>query len=240
MSKPEGFRNMGATCWLNSLSQAILSLDCLSKYYNTLKPESILKNRYIPIKFFMGQQSASEGLVFLLAHKKLEEEIERFFKMRIRTQITCQDCKYCREISDYRIHATIFNEDALKNEGIVSALRSQKENLKDYKCEKCKSNKIEKCESLRKAPKVITIIFNRYKIRNLLDYPDDFKMSKHDYKLKSQVIHMGSLNGGHYVAQGMRKSRIYCFDDSSFNEISKFTKNGNVYMVFYECSCPNH
>jgi ubiquitin C-terminal hydrolase len=94
-------------------------------------------------------------------------------------------------------------------------------------------------------PEIIVVAFNIYQERRQPDAPPVFEMpsSKKGVSLQYQIVaaidHTGSLSGGHYTAQGLRRSPQGSVQACRFNDAStsvcanNITPTQNTYLVFY-------
>lgn len=238
-----GFYNNGALCWMNSLLQALLSCEI---FYKTVKDETEITTHTLELLHKMinsnsreqysslildalgkdlkntqpknyeiicsgAQQSASEGFVLLLDCIK-SLEVKKLFYSRFNNDM----------VSPFH---TIFDIKRLADVGLIDYLK--------YDIIETEGKKI--VRSLTHAPHILVLIFNKYNKKILIEMPKEFNLSSSlCYKLKSDILHSGNLNGGHYVARGYRNGKYYMFNDNSVQEIESMKPTVNTYMMFYE------
>lgn len=256
MDPPIPLINYGAVCWFNSLIQAMMSFNNVINItkdikefnelfnYHTLNKQPTVRyiiNRFIPDKIKYGQQSSSEGFVYLLENILEKEEgqdknpIEALFTSRFRSSILCENCNKRIDVNMNHTYIPLFNIDDIRK-SFVDAIRYHREKI-EYNCEGCgKNSHITKLDQIRFCPLILVLSFNRYHHRELINYPIEFTIdNKIIYKLKAQIIHRGSLHGGHYYAEVKRGENYYICNDSSIVKIPNFNKyNYDAYMLFYE------
>lgn len=249
MDPPIPLINYGSVCWFNSLIQSILSFKMVIditgniKEFNELHRYNTVKyiiDKYIPDKIKYGQQSSSEGFVYLIENilpkeqNQIKNPIEALFVSRFKSSILCENCKKQIDITQYNSYIPLFDIEDIKK-SFVDAVRYHREKI-DYECENCKKRThITKLDQIRCCPLILVISFNRYFDRQFIDYPIEFMIENIKYELKAQIIHRGSLHGGHYYAEVRRGENHYICNDSSIIKIPKFNKyNYDSYMLFYE------
>lgn len=183
------------------------------------------------------QESASEFYTFIM--ELLPLTIHSLFRIRHRIITKC-DCESSSQ-DDYSFTIEMFDYNRTFMENLYGSTEIMEDNI----CKKCNKKK-ERIYSLRHAPNILTIIFNKYSSENknkLIEYPSEFRISSLHYKLVAQIIHKGSLNGGHYYAEclrsnnGVEKKNIlfpYNLNDTSVSKLTSLSQNNNAYMIFYE------
>lgn len=101
-------------------------------------------------------------------------------------------------------------------------------------------------------PKILIIRLKRFinnkKINNPIDIPINLNIEKYihmysdkknncNYKLSSAIIHMGSLNGGHYISVGYKNNMWLEFNDANVYKLNSNSLNNhlsNSYILFYQ------
>ena len=160
-------------------------------------------------------------------------------------EICCDLCK--NTIENYNPFMIL--ELEFNNNNLVECINNHisVENLDDYKCEKCNSNKVKKKLSLLKLPKVLLITLKKYnknkKISNNFILEEFFELEdlmkrKSKYKLKSVIIHEGTMSFGHYYTytRNITTDKWYKFNDKIVEEIDNFDniEKNNIYSIMYE------
>lgn len=268
-----GLNNTGAICHFNSLLQMLMSSKELADIVKTMKPttctakaiktffekyhqgcpESVgllqalmkdLAEKKPSIRFGNSQESATEGLVFLLEMiegDRVREMFEHVYVMSIR----CMECK--QVVSQTRDKAVQFNTfvfDALKKypdtpEEYSQHIHCNITELNDYRCEKCgtKNAKAIRIHQLARIGRLFVVVHNKYTKVKQRYFPEKFELPGVDgkplkYKQLAQVEHSGGLHGGHYWAKVLRKEGTMRANDSHVSP-DKFGPDSNVYMVLY-------
>jgi ubiquitin C-terminal hydrolase len=272
-----GLTNVGVNCWWNSLLQALMSckyvvrhvidttqindfhkmfrdylvralagspdpgmsvalLDCLAKNYPQARALA------------SGQQSASEGFVFIVDCLKLDW----YFQMRHMLTISCSSCGATTEKYDAGIHYEMFDDSAqLDLSGELSnCIMSEEFVAPGHMCSRCKRQTTTHRRELKLLPEYLTVIFNKYAQKNDRCHPQTLTFMGKDmrplhYRCVAQAEHSGTLGGGHYWALASRKdtssrdlahahSRLmYSANDSSISKCD-MVSTANTYIVFYE------
>ena len=101
-------------------------------------------------------------------------------------------------------------------------------------------------------PKVLIIRLKRFtnskKINNPIDIPLNLNIKKYihmfsdkndkcNYTLSSAVIHMGTLNGGHYISVGYKNNMWLEFNDTNISKLNNSSLNhllSQSYILFYQ------
>jgi ubiquitin C-terminal hydrolase len=116
----------------------------------------------------------------------------------------------------------------------------------DFKCPRCNQKQsMFQTTRLKLIPEILVVLSKKYDIQGLrktdtvTDFPAELKFSGMDksvsikYKAVSQIEHMGTMGGGHYNCNAMRKDgKWYTLDDTSVRE-GAFKPTSNTYLVFY-------
>ena len=96
-------------------------------------------------------------------------------------------------------------------------------------------------------PRYLIIHLKRFKdihrkIKDLVRYEEELDMKKfvqknnegdNRYRMYAKIKHMGSINGGHYVASARQDEYWYCFNDSHVRQ-EPFSTSHDTYLLFYE------
>ena len=129
----------------------------------------------------------------------------------------------------------------------------------DYNCKNCNNTKATKKLSLWHTPPRLIISLKRFQQMNarffaknnnlitfplenfnLMEYIHPFNKTNEVYDLYGIVQHLGSYNGGHYIAftKNMLNNNWYRYDDDKVikinnDDIEKYIMTPNTYMLFY-------
>jgi ubiquitin C-terminal hydrolase len=211
-----GLPNVGNTCFINSLYQALY----YSVHYN--KIEALLKYKSDVHKLLelttlnLGSQECSFD-AFIQTTDVLN--VGEYFNIHFLTIIQCCNCKNSIKqeiIEKFHIPVDSFNE-----------LFSYKEKINDYICDVCKGTEHIKLTRLKKVSNILSFYVYKYKG---LSTPKNILVDGNNYSLTGYVIHYGSPDGGHYISCGLRNNTWYTFNDSS---IIEGECNDKKYILFY-------
>lgn len=230
--------NIGNTCFMNAGLQLLFSCKEFREYINNNNGtlinliKDIMNSINNPTNFkrefssnhpmFKGsnQHDSHEFLVYLL-DDLIEEVSTDIFKLVYKQTYT--DTVY---LNDNIIQLPIVADTLLKN---IYNFFSQ-ENIEG----KTKILKLNKC------PKCLVISFKRFgndgrKISRDIYSPEKFNLHKYTYKLRSFVLHMGTANGGHYVAYFRNKHDWFLCNDASITKCNNIqTQLPKAYILLYE------
>ena len=141
-----------------------------------------------------------------------------------------------------------------KNLSVVDMIKQiykEDVNSGDWECEKCKQKtEYKKQTKLWKLPSVLFIVINRFtetfrKNTESININDELHFNKgtilyntnleKKYKLSSIALHIGNLDGGHYMAICNNNTDNYLlYNDMDVKEINNFKNNNNsAYMIVY-------
>ena len=195
-------------------------------------------------EFATGQQSASEGFILLLDCLDIKN-INTIFthKYEERVVVRSNPDQVESKVIGYNNQFMVFDEEELKRSGLVDYLKYHEHPLDEYKSERKNADPNEKYNRsyiLRFLPRVIVILLNRYHKRDrTISLPTEFDVSSCQfdgfmvYKKIAEIDHMGSLDGGHYIAKVHRNNKEYLCNDTEITE-NKLSTSPNTYMTFYE------
>lgn len=232
---------------LNDLENYLLEL-ILYKWFSN-------KNIFDPIKIhkelsksndifnplYCQQNDASESLIFIIdmLDKKFQDVLMNKFKSILK-------CKECKEIRSQIDECNIWSIELTShiNESIKSFLKNELLEDEVY-CEKCqKKTKTEKKYEINTLSKNLIIHFKRFKDINNKFVKDNSKINinnvitigKENYELRGFIVHIGSVNNGHYIFLGKNLTNKWIkYNDSSCNvidNINDYIQNG--YVFYYE------
>ena len=195
-------------------------------------------------EFATGQQSASEGFTLLLDCLDVKN-INTIFTHKYEERVVSQSdpSRVESKVIGYNNQFMVFDETELKRSGLVEYLKYHEHPLDEYKSERKDADPDEKYNRsyiLRFLPKVIVILLNRYFKRDrTIILPAEFEVPSCQfngfmiYKKIAEIDHMGSLNGGHYIAKILRKDKAYLCNDTEIMDY-RLSTSPNTYMTFYE------
>lgn len=249
--------NTGSICYFNSLLQALgtctsihsitfkdlSELEINMKIYmdmisnnnvdNIISSKILSSLHNIKPNFGNGQESASEAFILLIDAIN-NDQLTSLFLNRFRCFTKCNSCNNISdEKKDHSIIINLFHIDNLTPENILKYTND----IPDYKCERCKNVGAIRYYRLTMLSEIIVVCFNVYFTKKKYNFPDILtfpgKEKNLNYKLISQIEHIGSLNGGHYWSRVLRKNnKCYICNDHSISE-SVLTPTNNTYIVMY-------
>ncbi|MDE2097757.1 MAG: hypothetical protein KGL39_10950 [Patescibacteria group bacterium] len=211
------------------------------------------------MKFGRSQESASEGLVYLLdmveppdAKEGETHPLTSVFAHRYRCNTACQECKRVRssDLVDYAVQFNMFRNDGViakvdSPEKFAAVIRLYSTETEDYYCATCKK-KVTAMRGFKLVmiPEIAVCLFNIYEgtradkyIAKHMEIPSTVGPNKAmRYGLVATVEHTGSLAGGHYTARGLRcDGNFYVLDDTRVarTEPPESYGNKNTYLAFY-------
>ncbi len=194
-----------------------------------------------------------------------ESPITRLFQHRCVCTVYCGGCRQIvsRE-NDYGVIVNTFYLRDMKNRprsvaDFSDALVAHNSVLTDYVCDQCsaKAGPQERGADgrpsapiisfrryrLSMVPEIIACLFEIYGARTQYFIPAKLEIPRigggvHVYSQVAQILHTGTLNGGHYIAYALRNPKIYVFDDAATpREAREFAQSPNTYIVLYHYYC---
>jgi uncharacterized UBP type Zn finger protein len=213
-------------------------------YYNLNVEDETLLN---PIKFYelvhsklkfnKNQQDINEFIHLFFDY--IEKEIKKYTKKDFNINqyidynttsiIHCHNCNNSIPKDEKNIIFTIFIKeypDTLQE--LINT--SFKDNIPDYKCNKCNQKKSIKYNKYGKFNDYLLLYLCTYNQKNKIKQPNNFKINdniiinKVSFKPISIINHFGSLRGGHYINHSLNYKRNWArINDSniSYNNINK-------------------
>jgi len=211
-----GIPNVGNTCFINSLYQAL--------YYSAskLNIEELLNYRKNVASLLdlttldLGSQECSfDAFVQITDNLKIDE----YFNISnlVKTQCTkCNNIVKKKVVEKFCIPTNSLN-DLFKNTEILT----------DYICDKCQHTEHIKLSQLCNVSNVLCFYMYKFKgnkIQNHIIIDED------KYSLTGYVIHYGNPSGGHYIACGLRDNNWYTFNDMT---VTPGETEDRKYILFY-------
>jgi ubiquitin C-terminal hydrolase len=182
--------------------------------------------------------------------ESLESPVTQLFLHRYRCDVFCKNCvKIVASKVDTAVNFNLFHFDYLKevpttDASFSEALRHYASEVSDYDCALCdKRSTIIRTYTLDMVPEVLFCMFNLYeryggqRIARHMPQRIWLPSSKSGWWLNyvpvGQVEHTGTLDGGHYVARGLRKSgQVHLFNDGSYSPMA-FAPSPDTYIQVF-------
>lgn len=197
-----------------------------------------------------------------------ESPITRLFQHRCVCTVYCGGCRQIvsRE-NDYGVVVNTFYLRDMKKrpqsvEDFSEALVAHNSVLTDYVCDKCSAKAGQQERSaeshsaaplisfrryrLSMVPEIIACLFEIYGVhggRTQYFIPAKLEIPRvgggfHVYSQVAQILHSGTLSGGHYITHALRNPRIYLFNDAAPpRETNTFVQSPNTYIALYHYYC---
>ena len=223
----------------------------------TIGPSLLLRSyRQMNSNYSMGtQEDAQECLTYFLdnfdmATKSEGLNITQLFDYNMISNLQCPICLSQSETrsNDKVILLPIKNYNSFEEafEHFMSVERLSDDNL--WYCEHCKKKVAANTKLIIKgSPKYMFIALKRFeneyirvlnkiktsKITNAINMPNIITINDTKYNIKGCIMHMGGLNGGHYIYFHKFQSSWTKFNDdsiSSTNEEDDIKKYGYIYL----------
>jgi len=228
-----GLANIGNTCFLNSIIQALLGCSSFVKAVinNPVFREFLSKqDGYILYRYFRvepGQQDAHEYLLKILDQLKL-----KLFNIKYKVTIHCRQCNYVLE----KINPM---ENMIYYEGegdLTEYIKMHKTYSPGYKCEKCSSvnstngTNIVQIYQLMKISEVIIICFKKYMFSSSLSLIDLLGQS-------NPISRSDSINRSNSIKKNYDFPRILRFNgingELCYELVSQIEHYGNNFSGHY-------
>lgn len=175
------------------------------------------------------------------------------FSGKLKSTLKCRDCGNIRETIDPMLDLSLeIQENKIPINDLHSCLKkfTKLEELDVlYNCVNCRrKTKVTKQLKLDKLPPILTIQLKRFehfngvsnKIESHVSIPLILNMDGYttsigkNYELFGIVVHIGSVNTGHYIAYIKKGNFWFKFDDSTVTRVSQEDALGvKAYLLFY-------
>lgn len=224
----------------SKFNYALKYLYKLNKQYNLLILKELQQKVANTNVSFSGQQCAMECINQILDNLDMNSKIQELFEIKYISLIYCSDCNnVIRSIKPQR-------ENVIRIEKEFQV--SVQKNIAIIDCENCGSkNKKYRLDVLTKTSDIIIVQTKRFdnemrKLNHRIKYPQTFKVKQLEgkekvkkYEAVAQIIHVGSVGGGHYYGNFKRNEEWYNINDSnvssgSFNDKENF----ETYIMIYQ------
>jgi ubiquitin C-terminal hydrolase len=232
--------------------------DYYSSNGNILSPENIKKIVEKRQKIFIGsnQHDSAEFIIFFLdiIETAIGKAFDSIYSIKNNISIKCKkiDCLYVSEHTEKNHYLLLDIKSEFKTLDDCYRFSKSSEKLTNYNCSKCKSlDKLtdntqivaSKRTNIIEWPNNLIIWLKRFnqdgntltKNNQSIDIPLSWR---HNMILYGAVIHLGSLNGGHYIYIGMNNNKWFIYNDSSVTEILDESKLhnyiNNAYLLYYK------
>uniref|UniRef100_A0A5F8AF10 ubiquitinyl hydrolase 1 n=1 Tax=Macaca mulatta TaxID=9544 RepID=A0A5F8AF10_MACMU len=250
-----GLRNLGNTCYMNSILQCLCNAPHLADYFNrNCYQDDINRSNLLGHK---GEVAEEFGIIMKALWTGQYRYISpKDFKITI-GKINDQFAGYSQQDSQELL---LFLMDGLHEDLNKDCLRlfSKEEKLTDnnrFYCSHCRARRdsLKKIE-IWKLPPVLLVHLKRFsydgrwkqKLQTSVDFPlENLDLSQYvigpknnlkKYNLFSVSNHYGGLDGGHYTAycKNAARQRWFKFDDHEVSDISvSSVKSSAAYILFY-------
>lgn len=232
--------------------------DYHSSNENILSPENIKKLVEKRQKIFIGssQHDSAEFIIFFLdiIETAIGKNFSSIYSIKSNISIKCKkiDCLYVSEHKEDNNYLLLDIKPEYKTLDDCYRFFKSSEKLTNYNCSKCKTldkltNNTQMVASKRtniiEWPNNLIIWLKRFnqngnsltKNNQSIDIPLTWR---HNMVLQGAVIHLGNLNGGHYIYIGMNNNKWYIYNDSSVSEIVDTLQIHNyingAYLLYYK------
>jgi hypothetical protein len=230
--KAFGLQNNGVLCYLNSLTQSLISLpkfvNEIAKYNSPISGEiqSIInqtKSDTVGIMQLLTptiqggrQEDVQECFQVILSlfggNTVRSNTVEECFHIRYETTIKCA-CGYGRKLDNeppevwvdfpYYVHTV---------KEFESIIRYSESPLPGYKCDKCgRVGSSKSSRTLKRLSEIIVVVFkNKYIEKNVQYFPHMMNFNSINgvlsYRVVAKIDHSGTQGGGHYTATVLRQA----------------------------------
>jgi ubiquitin C-terminal hydrolase len=240
VSNSFGLSNPDARCYYNSAIQALLACPVLYEFSKKLNIHngneqniSQLLTDITTKSFGHGQSSAHEAIQMIIEKYNLYD----IFKIKYKIIGKCKDCKhnkYTKELSNTYAYLPRLPKEITYEEGLQLHAQSGH----DCICAECK--KITETIEFFKLIESSDIIMVQYPtefVRQVYDEPLKVEINGNYYYKVAQIIHFGSLHGGHYICEAIRTVdndlKIMQFNDNNITPLADFNQYNGKCLIFY-------
>jgi uncharacterized UBP type Zn finger protein len=255
-----GLENPASICYFNALLQALFTCTSFMHILGEIQDKTelvrdILKqdNSVTVLKhirqrypnFGNGQESATEGLVYLLDSIN-DENITKLFTHIYDERITCAYC--ARVLVSHRgnsIHFDTFDKKTFNEVGLEQYVLEYYNDIPDYNgiCSNCANTSFKMCYRLKYIPEIVIFTSSKIEHHGMIIFPDTFKLIGCDgfpmyYKRIAEINHMGNIDSGHYVCTALRKHNVVMTFNDLYINVSEFKTTPDTYMSFYHYVVP--
>lgn len=192
--------------------------------------------------------------------KSAEEECDcithRTFSGKLKSTLICKDCGNVRSTIDPMLDLSLEIQENKTPIGDLHACLKKFTKTEEldvsYNCSSCrKQTKVTKRLTLEKLPPILTIQLKRFehfngmgsKIESHVSIPLVLSMGEYttaacagenNYELFGIVVHIGSVNTGHYIAYIKKGNLWFKFDDATVTRVSQEdVSKVSAYLLFY-------
>jgi ubiquitin C-terminal hydrolase len=258
------FFNLGNTCYLNSVLQCFINDPCFKTECNN---QSILFTLLdtIKIDFTVNDENINHRYNIIDIVNYFHDKFRRFqqhdaheflleFLENINNKIyygktkTCVTCTSCKNVSDTFEDFSTINLH-IGHENLIDTFIDylKKEEIHDYRCEKCNLNvKAEKKSYLWTLNSRLILVLKRYSVKQKIKFPfNNLKIRETEsgiifnYELYAVIYHYGNTENGHYNCDVKINGNWYFIDDDTINlnnniDNNNSNNNNNSYILFYK------
>lgn len=246
-----GIKNIGNSCYINSVFQAVAhlklhaGLPCRSKLFNLLCSLTSGQNRSLCPKL------AIRELKSIWNHKNMQEDAFEFFmsilplleskkfRFRYRSQRLCSICDYSAKAVSCEDTSVMM---ALNGKSLQDQVDRTIDPI-DQVCSKCGKGFMVICKTFMQTPKILAVRILRFKvseltgrplkISNKVELPRNLVVNKRKFTLEAVILHKSkSLDRGHYTVY-FPQCKILIDDEQVHVNKSLKLDYSYFYIAFY-------